>query len=522
MSVEAYKEQKMDQYFWGIDVGTYESRGILLNNNFEIIADCSVSHSMINPKAGWFEHDAEKDWWGDFCKLSREILKVSGINPKEIAGIGASTLGTDCLPVDENCRPLRNAILYGIDARSAEEIKLLNKYYGAEKVRKLFGHPICSGDTATKILWVRRNEPEIYSKTYKFLTGSSYITAKLTGEYVIDQFLAKGSFRPLYNKDGSINETESGIYCDPSKLCKTAFSTEVAGHVTPEAAEDTGLAEGTPVIAGTGDSTAESISAGLIQPGTVFFQFGSSMFFYYLTDVQINDFESENGNGKLKSGKEFTIPGTFCLGDGTNAAGTLTRWVRNTFYSEELEKENNGGENAYTVMASEAAETDPGSDGLIILPYIYGERSPIQDPDAKGIVFGLKGGHTRKHINRAALEGIGYSVYQHLLLFKEMNIPPKEIIVAGGGTKNETWMQIVCDMAGMPVSIRKPCCCSALGDAMLAALGIGRLKDFKDLKNNLPEGRTILPNEKNHKYYIDHYKIYRDLYLKTRDLMHLF
>ena len=131
---------------------------------------------------------------------------------------------------------------------------------------------------------------------------------------------------------------------------------------------------------------------------------------------------------------------SFCIGDGTNAAGTLTRWVRDTFYEEELKKERAGGENAYAVMAREAAEVEAGSEGLIILPYIYGERSPIQDAKASGMLFGLKGTHTRKQINRAALEAVGYSTLQHMILFDEMNLPPKSVITAGGGTKNAAWM----------------------------------------------------------------------------------
>ena len=162
-------------------------------------------------------------------------------------------------------------------------------------------------------------------------------------------------------------------------------------------------------------------------------------------------------------------------------------------------------------MAREASEIPPGSDGVIILPYIYGERSPIQDPMATGMIFGLKGIHTRKHINRAALEAVGYSVYQHVCLFNEMGLPPKSIITAGGGTKNSVWMQIVCDMMGMPLHIPESYQCSSYGDAMLAALGH---------KEALPEGKTILPNMQNHEFYKSNYSIYRDLYLNNKELMH--
>lgn len=510
----------MKHYFLGIDIGTYESKGMLVDENFKALADVSVSHIMDNPHYGYFEHDAAKVWWGDFCKISNALIAESGIHPQQIACVGASTLGTDCLAVDEDCNPLRPAILYGIDARAADEIKWLTAYYGEEQVHRLFGHPICSGDTASKILWIKNHEQEVYKRTYKFLTGSSYITAKLTGRYVIDQFLAKGSFRPLYRADGSVHEENCVLFCRPDQLAECSYSTDAVGKVTAQAAAQTGLMEGTPVITGTGDSTSEAISVGLVEPETVFFQYGSSMFFYYCMDRFVRDYQSPNGNGGIKGGKEFTVPGTFCMGDGTNAAGTLTRWVRDNFYQKELEDEKCGGENAYAVMAEEAAQIAPGAGGLMMLPYIYGERSPIQDPLASGMLFGLKGNHTRKHINRAALEAVGYATYQHMILFGEMGEKPKSVITAGGGTKNRTWMQIICDMLGMPICIPESFQCSAYGDAMLAAVGCGALADFQALQKALPAGTMLHPDMKNHAYYAEKYEIYRELYQNNRELMY--
>lgn len=510
----------MKRYFLGVDIGTFESRGMLIGEDFRPAADVSVPHTMENPQPGWFEHDAEGVWWGDFCKITKKLLEESGIAPEQVACVGASALGTDCLPVDENCRPLRPAILYGIDARAEKEAAWLTQHYGEQRVQELFGHPICSGDTATKILWLKNNEPEVYGRTYKFLTGSSFLTARLTGEYVIDQFLAKGSFRPLYKGDGTKNEAECPLYCRPDQIADCAVCTDIVGHVTPEAAKETGLAPGTPVVTGTGDSTAEAISVGLVEPGTAFFQYGSSMFYYYCVDRFVDQFVSPNGNGSLKGGKVFTVPGTFCMGDGTNAAGTLTRWVRDTLYAPELAAQEQGGENAYAVMAREAAEVPAGSGGLMMLPYIYGERSPLQDPRAAGMIFGLRGGHNRRHIGRAALEAIGYSTYQHLLLFEEMGLPPKRLITAGGGTKNRTWMQIICDMAGIPITIPEPWQCSSYGDAMLAAVGCGALKDFLALRDALPQGTVLQPNLENHEFYKTCYPIFRELYRANRESMY--
>lgn len=512
----------MNEYFLGIDIGTFESKGVLIDENFNICASHSTKHSMDNPKPNYFEQDAEAVWWRDFCVISNRLVQAIGGRKDQIACVGISTLGTDCLPVDQDCRPLRPAILYGIDARASEEIDFLNRYYGEDRVLELFGHPLCSGDTATKILWIRNHESEIYHDTYKFLTGSSYITAKLTGKYVIDQFLGKGSFRPIYREDGSVNEELCRLYCRPDQVAECRYSTEIAGPVTEHAAKETGLMFGTPVITGTGDSTSEAVSVGLARAGDIFFQYGSSMYFYYCIDHPVKHYISPNGTGSIKSSKCFTVPGTFCIGDGTNAAGTLTKWVRDTFYREELAAEARGGENAYAAMAREAAEIPAGSEGLVMLPYIYGERSPIQDPDACGMLFGLTGKHSRKHINRAALEAVGYSTCQHIRLFTEMGIAPSHVITAGGGTKNSTWMQIISDILGMEITIPKDYQASSYGDAMMAAIGAGRLENFTSLKKSLPKGTVIKPNPENRGIYGFYYEKYLQLYLANRQLMHEF
>ena len=510
----------MSSYFMGIDIGTYGSRGILINDKWQVIADCSVSHWMSHPHPGWFEHDANNVWWGDFCKLSHALIDESGVNPSSIICVGSSALGTDCLPVDEKCEPLRPAILYGIDARAADEATLLTDYYGPAKTKRLFGHAINSGDTATKILWIKRNEPEIYAKTHKFLTGSSFLTARLTSEYTIDQALATGSFRPLYRPNGEIDSDECGLFCQPEQLARCTSSTDIVGVVTRDASRETGLAAGTPVITGTGDSTSEAISVGLVDPGTVFFQYGSTMYYYFCTNYLVESYVSPYGNGSLKGGKQYTVPGTYCLGDGTNAAGTLTHWVRDLLYQEEVKREGRGEESAYSVMAHEAEEIHAGCDGLIMLPYIYGERSPLQDPMARGVLFGLTGNHDRRHINRAALEAIGYSTFQHLALFAEAGLSPTRIVTAGGGTRNATLMQIVCDMAGMPIPLPQRFQCSAFGDALLAAVGVGAINGFSGIRKVLPKGHTLIPNNENHTFYASIYPIYRDIYQDNKEKMH--
>lgn len=502
----------MGKYYLGIDVGTFETKGVLIDDCFQVVTTASSKHSMDNPRPNFFEQDAEEIWWKDFCIVSRALIEKSGIQPEEIAAVGSDVLGCDCLPVDENCKPLRKAILYGIDARASEEIKYLSEYFGEERVKELFGHPLCSDDIAPKILWIKNHEPEIYKKTYKFLTGSSYIAAKLTGNYVIDQFLAKSSFSPMYDTDGHIREEECSIICRPDQMARAMYVHEIAGTVTAKAALETGLKEGTPVICGTGDSTSEAISVGITVPGKLMFQFGSSLFFYYCADRLIYDHRVY--------GNHFTVPGTFSISGGTNTVGTLTRWMRDTLYFDLLEEQKETGVEPYELMMERIRNIPAGSDGLVILPYFAGERCPINDANAKGMFFGLTLEHTRDHIYRAALEGIAYCIHQNIQVLEGLGLQVNELIAVGGGTKNPVWMQIVADVIQKPVCIPKISIGASYGEAMMAALGIGDLKDFQDLSEKIEPDQRILPNPENAAVYNKLYKIYDELYQHTKDLMH--
>ncbi len=501
-------------YLMGVDIGTSESKGCIIDAQGTLIAFSSEKHGMENPKPNYYEHDADKVWLHDLCVLTRRLLEQSEIPKESIRSLGISTLGTNCLPVDRDLKPLRKAILYGIDARSQKEIEYLTAYYGEEKVRELFGRPIVSGDVCAKILWIRNNEPEVYAKTYKFLTGTSYLVAKLTGNCVIDSFLGTASFRPLYEMDGRIREEMCAPFCRPDQLPEGRTVTDVAGRVTAAAAEATGLAAGTPVIVGTGDSAAEAISTGVTRPGDMMVQFGSSIFIYCCTERLIRD-DRVRGNN-------FTIPNTFSVAAGTNNCGTVIDWYKNNLYPEFAAAEAAGGENAYEAMIRAAAGVPIGSDGLVTLPYFAGERTPINDPDARGLVIGLLGRHTRDHLYRSALEGIAFSAAQHVDILREHHISPLNIMAAGGGTKNGLLMQMAADVTGEPIHIAEVTVGATYGDALMAGIGTGIFKDFNDLQRLIRISVTVEPNRESHEAYQRYRKIYDQTYLATKDLMHMF
>ena len=499
-------------YFMGIDTGTFESKGVIIDSSCNIIAQHSAQHGMENPHPGHFEHDAEAVWWHDFCEISNALLEESKVAPSDILAVGASALGADCLPVDADLRPLRKAILYGIDARASDEMAQLTEMYGEKQIREWYGRPLCSSDVMPKILWIKNKEPEVYAKTHKFLTGSSYITAKLTGRYVVDRFLGLASFNPLYKNDGTPDPETCAPICRPDQLAEVLNTVEIAGGVTARASRETGLAEGTPVIVGTDDSGAEAISTGVLTPGDMMLQFGSSVYMILCADRLVSDDRIWR--------EEFIIPGTFDVSAGTNTAGTLTKWMRDNLYADVSQTERDGGRNAYETMMEGADRIPIGSEGLITLPYLAGERTPINDPYARGAIFGLTLTHTRTHLYRSALEGVGYSINQHFRIFEENDVPVRKIMAVGGGTKNPLWMQIVSDITGKEIRTAGVTVGASFGDAMMAAMGIRYFSSFSDLANIIRPGTVYKPNMESHEVYKKYQEIFDGLYPATKELMH--
>lgn len=503
----------MQRYYMGVDIGTHESKGVLVDENLKIVAIETAEHGLENPKPNYYEHDAEAVWWGDFCKLSNGLIKAANIDAEQIACVGVSALSADVVPVDENCTPLRKAILYGIDARAEAEIEFMQEYYGEERLDELFPDELCSSDCMPKILWIKNNEPDIHEKAYKFLTASSYLTAKLTGRYVIDRYLAISSFAPAYNSDLSIHkEHTEELYCRADQLAEGCETADLVGVVTEAAAKVTGLAAGTPVVTGTDDSGAEAISTGVLKPGRLMVQLGSTCYIMYCSDRPIDE-------DRLWCG-DFLIPGTYCVDGGTNTAGALTSWMRDTVFPELKAAEEATGVNAYETMAELASTVVPGSDGLIVLPYFSGERTPINDADAKGVFFGMTLQHTRAHMMRSVLEGVAYSIAQHVQIMEENGLEIDDILCVGGGTKNREWLQIISDITGHTVRTAKVTIGAAYGDAMIAALGVGRVPNYDALADYIEPGETFQPNEANHEVYKPLMEIYTELYQSTKDLMH--
>ncbi len=485
----------------GVDIGTFESKGVLVSHSGRIIGSASRPHELIVPRAGWAEHRAEEDWWGDFLHITRALLDQTGIRPGQIDAVATSAIGPCMLPVDGNGHPLTNAVLYGVDTRASREIDLLNREIGEDRILDLCGNALTSQSVGPKILWLRRHEKEIFRRTARVLTSTSYIVSRLTGHDVIDHYTA-ANFSPLYDiaRQRWTTELTAGII-SPERLPELAWSTDIAGHVQAEAAKATGLAAGTPVTTGTIDAAAEAVSVGTRHEGDMMMMYGSTIFIIQIAAEQLRDDRLWHA--------PWLYPGTHAAMAGLATSGTLTHWFRNQLARDLTRDE------AFAALADEAASSPPGANGLLILPYFSGERTPLHDPMAKGSVFGLNLTHTRGDIYRALLEGIANGTAHVVDTYRETGHPPKRILAVGGGVRNQVWLQATSDIGRVPQIIAEKTIGASYGNAFLAACAAG-IVEPGDIDAWNPEAGRITPRDL--PVYRRQYGLFRKLYEQTRDI----
>jgi len=496
----------------GVDIGTYSAKGVLCGPDGNVLAEATIEHGLSLPRPGWAEHDAETIWWGEFVALTRELLgqRFSG---EDIGGIAVSAIGACVLPVDVQGRPLRQGILYGIDTRASEEIAWLNEHFGEAPMFDLGGMALTSQAIGPKILWLKRHEPEVYAAARMFLGSSSYMVYRLTGEHVMDYHTAS-YYNPLFDlRNLRWAPQFAGPIVALERLPRLLWSDEIAGVVNPAAAAETGLRVGTPVTAGTVDAAAEAVSVGVVAPGDMMVMYGTTMFFIHVTGDPVPD--------PRMWATAFALPGRYSIDGGMSTTGALTRWFRDNLGGVELAAEAAGGPNAYEALAEAAATIAPGADGLICLPYFAGERTPLNDPDARGVYAGLTLSHTKAHLYRASLEGTAYGVRHNLETMTAMGAPPTRLVAVGGGAKNPLWLQIVSDVSGLPQDVPERTIGASYGDAFMAGLATGIVSSPDALHRDwVTLAMQLQPNPALRPLYDDYYAIYRNLYESAKNDLH--
>ncbi len=381
--------------FVGVDVGTAETKAVLVSHDGRVLAGASAPNTLRVPQPGWAEHDAEADWWGNLCTVTHDLFARSGLSPASVDAVGCSGIGPCVLPVDRDITPLGPGILYGIDTRATRQIERLDEELGAAAILERTGNALTSQSAGPKVAWLRDERPEVFAAAAMFHTCQSFLVARLTGEHVMDHTTA-AYWGPFYDlrSNAWIEEWVSRTV-EPERLPRLVWPTEVVGRVTAEAARATGLAAGTPVIAGAPDAPAEAVSAGVLGPGDLMIMYGSSIFMIAVVGETMID--------PRMWAAPYVFEGTSIVAGGTATAGTLTRWLIELLSDEH---EAAAISDHYAEFAAWAAGSPPGARGLDLLPYLSGERTPIHDPDARGVLFGLSLRHSRADVARAALEGI--------------------------------------------------------------------------------------------------------------------
>lgn len=480
----------------GVDVGTGSSKGVLTTADGEVIAKTMRRHQMSLPQAGHAEMDAETIWWGEVVSICRELaLHARG---HTIAGLCVSGIGPCVLVADEDLKPLRPGILYGIDSRASAEIEELTNHFGAKEILARAGSDLSSQAVGPKLLWLRRHEPEVWARARRWFGSSSYVVARLTGEYILDHHTAS-QCTPLYDLAAKAWATDwvEEILGD-IEMPRLAWSGDVVGALHDDAATATGLPVGTPVMAGAVDAWAEAFSCGVRQPGDLMLMYGSTMFF-----VQI-------GHELQASPPLWTTmsvqPDVMTLAGGMATSGSLLAWVQELTGNVDI-----------ATLAKEAEATPPGSEGLIVLPYFAGERTPLFDPHARGVVAGLSLRHGRGHLYRAVYEGIAYGVRQILELLENAGGPASRVVTVGGGTRSGPWTQIVSDVTGIRQQVPEQTIGASYGDALLAAIGSGLVPADTDWTRIVGE---VAPIPENRAVYDELYGAFTELYPATRDQVH--
>lgn len=499
-------------YLLGIDVGTSGTKALVIDTALDgaVAGSATVTYPLYTPKPLWAEQDPE-DWWQATISAVGQAIEKAGIEGKDVRGIGLSGQMHGSVFLDEADRVLRPAILW-CDQRTAAECDWITETVGFEKVIELTSNPVLTGFTAGKIIWLRNNEPETYAKVNKVLLPKDYIRLRLTGEYATEVSDASGTSLFNVRKRAWADEMLDAIGIPKGWMPKCYESPEVTGRITEEASSATGLAAGTPVVGGGGDQAAGAVGNGIVEPGIISSTVGTSGVVFAFADQPVVD-------SKLRVHTFcHAVPGKWHVMGVMLSAGGSLRWYRDTFAEVECAVAKNIDGDPYDLISEEADTAPPGSEGLIFLPYLTGERTPYPDPNAKGVFFGITLRHGKPYFARAVLEGVAYGLKDSFEILKEMKIPMTQVRASGGGARSAVWRQILTDVIGtehVTINVSEG---PAFGVALLAGVGTGVYSSVRDAcHSTISVELSTEPNEENAPVYSKYYQVYKSLYQSLKD-----
>ena len=498
------------QYLLGIDIGTSACKVALFARNGKVEAAASGAYPVYYPKNGWAEQNPD-EWWEAVCDAIQKVLEASGIKAEEIAGIGIDGQSWSAIAIDCNGKVLTNTPIW-MDTRAQSICDRVNQEIGAEKIFDLCGNMLQPSYTTAKILWYKENLPEVYEKIWKILQSNSFIAYRLTGAVTHD--LSQGYGLHCFNMHAGEWDLEmcEAMGIPAGFLPELVPCHQVVGTVTKEAAEQTGLLEGTPVVAGGLDAACGTLGAGVVHEGETQEQGGQAGGM----SICIEEYAADP---RLILGYHV-VPNQWLLQGGTTGGGGVMRWLEKEFGDYERSVAVEKQRTSLHQYNDKAEQVAPGSDGLVFLPYMAGERSPIWDPNAKGVFFGLDFGKTKGHIIRSCMEGVAYSLKHNLEIAESAGAHVKELLAVGGSANSALWMQIKSDITGKPLAVPFSDTATTLGAALLAGVGVGMYEGFEEAVNETVKiTRRYEPNKDNYEVYKKNYDTYIALYEDLKDLM---
>ncbi|HUY15727.1 MAG TPA: xylulokinase [Terriglobia bacterium] len=494
----------MDPLTLGIDVGTSTTKAVLADPHGKVLRSAAASYEFSKPRPNWVEQRPE-DWWEAVCRVIQALFEEQSEAPDHIAAVGISGQGVAAVLVDRQGKPLRPAILW-LDSRSTPEAMELQRRYGG-RIASVSGKSPAPYNVEPKLLWVKRNEPEIWDSTWKVMTTAAYITFRLTGQAVVNY--SDGGILLAYDlaRRAWSQELLDRMELPASIYCELVPCDQVVGSVTPEAARMTGLRPGTPVVGGGEDTSCAGLAMGVTSPECAQLSMGSASTLYVpLTRVTLDP--------RLLA-FPHVIEGLTLVGGSMVGGGIAMEWAVKVLGGAK----DAATSDEYHKLTEEGRTIPAGSEGLIFLPYLSGELQPINDGFARGVFFGLNLFKTRAHLVRAVMEGTAYAIAHNLMITRELGAKVENLIAVGGPTRNSLWCQIIADVTGLPVQVMEERGGAALGDAILAALG-ARLIDSpeKMQQAHAVTGDRFAPNEDHYERHQQLLAIYMDLYPRLQDL----
>lgn len=498
-------------YLMGIDYGTGGAKVTIIDTEGKVLSYAFEEYPILTPHPGWSEHDPHL-YWRIACRIIRKAVGEAGVSPEDIKGAAVSSALPSLVMVDRRHDPINNA--YNLmDKRATAEVQWLKDNIGENRIFEVSKNRLDDHPALVNLMWERDHRPEDFTKVHKALTIDGFITLKLTGRPTC-HYSGAAFYGVAYDLLGRRFNEEilARIGIDPELLPDLHRCEEIVGEVTSEAADATGLAPGTPVAAGQVDCNAGWVGAGAIAEGDIQMNLGTCGNFGIIhTDTEFHQSMIAFAYTTDSEHTYITVPTT-------TTGGQLIRYMRDNFYPLELAREKQTGTDAYDLINQEAERIGPGSDGLVVLPFLMGERTPIWDVYARGTIFGLSMNHTRGHVIKAMMESVAYALYDSFRLVRQsgrrVNTP---IVLNEGGAKSPLWRRIITDVFNVPTVLVKRRTGAPYGDAILAGVATGLFKDFSVARQWTEYIEPMEPDPQKHEVYMEYFDLYKDLYHHLRN-----